>query len=252
MPTDLRAELRAGIGVALGVLVTGVPIGVLWWLVAPLPRLVVRANGIYLTEGETEVAVAADGWFAVCSLTAGLVVALVVFARIRRSRVGALLGLAVGGLLAAVVAWRLGAWLGPGSIRSSAKGLADQARFNGPLELSAKGVLFTWPIASVVAFFALTAGLEPPVTGTAGERAGQRFPVTVLRPGYSIAEVDAVFARLHAGDLSTDEARATRFSSGGRWRRGYDEASVDAALSEPDGALTSRGQIDGSARPSPG
>ena len=55
----------------------------------------------------------------VCSATAGLVIALVVFARMRRARLGPLLGLAIGGLAGAILAWRLGVLLGPASIRET-------------------------------------------------------------------------------------------------------------------------------------
>lgn len=249
MTADTRSELRTGLLVTIGVLAASLPVAVLWRVVAPLPHLVVRGDGIFLTGGQSEVQVAADGWFAVCTATAGLVAALVVFARIPRARLGALLGLTVGGLLAAVVAWRLGVLLGPGSVRHQAQGIAEGGRFDGPLAISARGVLFAWPLASVVAYFALTAGLEPPAANRAG--GGQRFPVTVLRPGYAIADVDAAFDRLDAGELAPDELAGLRLRPS-RWRQGYDEASVDAALAQRLAALSSPGQVDGSARSWPG
>jgi len=217
-----------------------------------------RADGIYLAGGQDEVAIAADGWFAACSATTGLVAALVVFARMRHARLGPLLGLVIGGIAGSVVAWRLGVFLGPGDIETSAKGLAPGARFDGPLKLSARGVLFAWPLVSTVAYFALTAGLEPKVAhapGAGGVRDGQRFPVTVLRPGYVINEVDAAFERLDVGQLSTEEMRDLRFAST-RLRQGYDEASVDAAIEAaiavPYESSRRATQDDESARPSPG
>ncbi|MGZ4638512.1 MAG: hypothetical protein ACXV2J_05565 [Actinomycetes bacterium] len=231
MNAAVRSELRTGAVVTASVAAAGIPVAVVWWLIAPLPQLVVRAGSIYYTEANTEYAVAADGWFAVCTATAGLVAALVVFARARHARLGPLVGLAAGGLLGAVVAWRLGVHLGPGGARDTAKGLADGTRFDGPLQLGARGVLFAWPLASVVAYFALTAGLEPPELPDADVEhvTGPPFPVTVLRPGYAIAEVDDLFRRLDAGELSPAAPGAVCFSAT-RLRRGYDEASVDAAL----------------------
>ncbi|MDQ1667844.1 MAG: hypothetical protein QOH75_3875, partial [Actinomycetota bacterium] len=58
---------------------------------------------------------------------------------------------------------------------------------------------------------------------------GPPFPVTVLRPGYAIDEVDELFRRLDGGELSAEDARAVRFSPT-RLRRGYDGVSVDGAL----------------------
>jgi hypothetical protein len=248
MTPDVRSELRTGLVVVAGSLLAAVPVGILWYVVAPLQSLVTRADGVFLTGGETEVAIAADGWFAVCSATAGLVVVLVVFARMRRARMGPLLGLVVGGLVGAMVAWRIGAALGPAGIRESVKGLAPGTRFDGPLTLSARGVLVAWPLASTVAYFALTAGLEP----KAGAHIdGNRFPVTVLRPGYSIAVVDDAFGRLDAGRLSTEELRDLRFPSS-RWRQGYDGTSVDAAVAAALESVSRLEQDDQSARPSLG
>jgi hypothetical protein len=254
MTPDARSELRTGLVVVAACLFAAVPVGILWYVLAPLPRLVTRSDGVFLTGGETEVAVAADGWFAVCSATAGLVVVLVVFARMRRARLGPLLGLAVGGIAGAILAWRLGVLLGPANIREAVKGLSPGAHFDGPLKLSARGVLFAWPLASTVAYFALTAGLEPKAGAdqkVGAVRAGQRFPVTVLRPGYAIGEVDAAFDRLDAGGLTSEELTGLRFSST-RLRQGYDETSVDEAITAQLEGVSSREQADESPRPSLG
>jgi len=252
---DVRSELRTGLAVIGGSLIAAVLVGITWWGVTPLPHLVTRSDGVYLAGGETEVAVAADGWFAICSATAGLVCALVVFARMRRARLGPLLGLALGGVIGAVVAWRLGVALGPDAIRDAVKGMAPNTHFDGPLMLSAHGVLFAWPLTSTVAYFALTAGLEPKAApGT--HLNGQRFPVTVLRPGYLIAEVDDAFLRLENAQLTADQLRELHFSSS-RWRQGYDGTSVDAAVAAATSApqldqVSRSDQDDGSAQPSLG
>jgi hypothetical protein len=248
MSPDVRSELRTGLFVLAASLLAAVPVGILWFVLAPVPRLVTRSDGVFLSGGDAEVAVAADGWFAVCSATAGLVVVLVVFARMRRARLGPLLGLVIGGLAGAILAWRLGVLLGPAGIRESVKGLAPGSLFNGPLKLSARGVLFAWPLASTVAYFALTAGLEPKA---GADHDGHRFPITVLRPGYDIGEVDAAFGRLDAGALSAAELRSLRFASS-RWRQGYDGTSVDAAVTAQLERVSSPGPADEWQRPSPG
>jgi hypothetical protein len=241
------AEVRTGAIVTGCLLAAGLPVAVVWWLIAPLPRLVVRADGVFFAQAGGEDAVAADGWFAICTATAGLVAALLVFARARRARVGALVGLAVGGLLGAIVTWRVGVLLGPGDALDSAKGLAAGTRLDGPLKLSALGVLFAWPIAAVVSYFALTAGLESPHQPDASVDVvtSPPFPVTVLRPGYAITEVDELFVRLDAGEVDLEAARGVLFSPT-RLRRGYDGASVDAALE------ARAGELSGLNRPEPG
>lgn len=255
MSPDARSEVRTALGVIGGCLLAGLLVGLLWRAIAPLPHLVTRADGVFLSGGEDEVAIAADGWFAVCGATAGLVAALVVFARLRPGRLGPLLGLAFGGIAGSLVAWWLGVQLGPGPILESAKGLANGSQFDGPLKLSARGVLFAWPLTSTVAYFALVAGLEPKVAAGTGSGPAQpgsiEFPVTVLRPGYSMADVDDAFSRLDAGLLTLEEMRALRFPSA-RWGRGYDEMSVDAAIAAWPETLNRPNPDDESARPSLG
>jgi hypothetical protein len=139
----------------------GLAVGVVWWLVAPVARLEARGGGVFAVGNSPETSIAADGWFAVCAIVAGVLVAVVGGALLRETRLGVLLGLAVGGIAGSVVAWRLGILLGPPSVEESAAGLSDAARFQGPLELSALGVLLAWSMASSVAFFAAVAGREP-------------------------------------------------------------------------------------------
>ena len=230
------------IGLALlTCVVAGAVVGVVWELLTPLPRFQVAGDRLLLPgEGETEVA--ADGWFAVCAGVAGAVSAVAVFVRVRQPRIDALVGLTLGGLLTAVIAWRVGVAVGPDPVRAGAAGLSDGETFSGPLELSALGVLFTWPLTAVITYFALAAGIDRDRTGdarsssalsTQGKRFptadGARFPTTVLGPGYAIDEVDSFFARLESGPVTAEEAAHVQFSST-RLSRGYDEASVDAAL----------------------
>jgi hypothetical protein len=136
-------------------------VGLVWWLLAPLPPVVKRADGLYRAGVEVnEASVAADGWFAVTALVAGIAVAVAVYLLTRPGRVVPLVALAVGGGLGAVVAWRTGALLGPGDLVSTAKGLAVGSHFSGPLDVSAYGVLLAWPMGAVIAYFAVAAGAE--------------------------------------------------------------------------------------------
>jgi DivIVA domain-containing protein len=224
----------------LACLLAGVLTGVAWELLAPLPRLQVVGDRVLSPDVEQETAVAADGWFAVCAAVAGVLAAVAAFARVRAAHMAVLAGLTLGGLAAAIVAWRVGVALGPGSVQEEAAGLADGDIFNGPLRLSAHGVLFTWPLTSAIMFFALAAGLDPRRSGptsqpgpalpeTSSASSGGRFATTVLRPGYSIEEVDRFFARLERGEVTAEDRGRVRFTS--TWfRRGYAEEQVDAAL----------------------
>ena len=104
-------------------MLAGLPAGLLWWIISPLPPIEKRADGLYRAGGEgNESAIAADGWFAVIVLAVGIVVALLVYLRTRPSRLAPLVGLAVGGVLGSVVAWRFGALLGPASLTEHGQG----------------------------------------------------------------------------------------------------------------------------------
>jgi hypothetical protein len=160
-------ELRTAALVAVGSVLAGLPAGLVWWLLAPPTPIQKRADGLYLAGGEgNEAAIAADGWFAVVALVAGVLIALVVYLLTRPGRIGPLLALAVGGGLGAAVAWRTGALLGPDSLVTTARGLDVGARFDGPLKLSALGVLLAWPMGAVITYFAVAAGAEVSEAGS--------------------------------------------------------------------------------------
>lgn len=159
--TGARRSLRTAALVVVCSALAGLPAGLVWWLVAPLPPIEKRADGLYRAGGEgNEAAIAADGWFAVVVLVVGVVVALLVYLRTRPGRLGPLVGLAVGGVAGAVVAWRLGALLGPDALTETAKHVKVGAHFDGPLTVSAYGVLLVWPMAAVITYFAVAAGAE--------------------------------------------------------------------------------------------
>ncbi len=150
-------------------LVAALPVGVAWWLLAPLTLVQKRADGLYRVGGEgDESAIGADGWFAGIGLVAGILVALVVYVRTRPGRVGPLIALVAGGVLGSFAAWQLGHLLGPGPLLSQAAEVPVGARFRGPLDISAYGVLLAWPMAAVITYFAVAAGADPAELDSSG------------------------------------------------------------------------------------
>ena len=151
----------AALVVVCSVLVA-LPVGLAWWLLAPLTLVEKRSDGLYRVGGEgDETAVAADGWFAAITLVAGIVVALVVYLRTRPGRVVPLRRpWPSAGCSGRSRPGSSGHLLGPGSLQATAAGRPKGATFHGPLDVSAYGVLMAWPMAAVITYFAVAAGAE--------------------------------------------------------------------------------------------
>lgn len=162
----LRTEIRDAVLITLGLTVCGVLLGLLWWWLAPHVPLVGDVSGgswvVYLKDSEGEQAVGVDGTFTLLALAFGAVTAAAVFLLRRRGGVPLVVALTAGGLLASVVAWRLGVWLGPTSdVVAHAKDVGKNVTFSAPLKLGAKGALLAWPIAALVVHLGLTALFGP-------------------------------------------------------------------------------------------
>jgi hypothetical protein len=159
----LRTELIEAAVVTAGLaLPGGALLGVLWWWLAPHVPLVSDGSAVYFRDTEGEQAVGVDGTFTLLALGAGALSALVVFVLRRRGGVPLVVALTVGGLLGAVLAWRLGVWLGPGTdVAARAREVGEGVTFSAPLKLAAKGALLAWPLAGLLAHLGLTALFGP-------------------------------------------------------------------------------------------
>ncbi|CCK30763.1 hypothetical protein BN159_6384 [Streptomyces davaonensis JCM 4913] len=162
----MKVEVREAAVVTVAVAVAGVLLGVLWWWLAPRVPLVgdVVEGGwaVYFKDTEGEQAVGVDGTFALLALGFGAVSALAVFLVRRRGGVPLVVGMAVGGFLGSLLAWRVGVWLGPAQdVIAHAKDVGKGVTFSAPLELDAKGALLVWSIAALVVHLGLTALFGP-------------------------------------------------------------------------------------------
>lgn len=159
----LRTELiEAAVVTVVMALLGGVLLGVLWWWLAPHVPLVSDGSAVYFKDTEGEQAVGVDGTFTLLALGVGALSALVVFLLRRRGGVPLVVALMVGGLLGAVLAWRLGVWLGPGTdVAARAEEVGQGVTFSAPLKLAAKGALLAWPFAGLLVHLGLTALFGP-------------------------------------------------------------------------------------------
>ncbi|MEV5984151.1 AAA family ATPase [Streptomyces sp. NPDC052051] len=162
----MGTELREAAVITVVSAVAGALLGLLWaWLAprVPLVGAVVDKNWVvYLKDAEGEQAIGGDGTFVLLALGFGLVAALVVFLVRRRGGVPLVAGLALGGLLGSLLAWRLGILLGPPKdVLAHAKAVGKGVTFPAPLKLGAKGALLAWPVAALVVHLGLTALFGP-------------------------------------------------------------------------------------------
>nr|WP_202446994.1 DUF2567 domain-containing protein [Streptomyces sp. SID5468] len=161
-PPSRGADLRDGLVAALVVAVSGVLLGLLWFWLAPRVPLISDGSVVYLKDPEGEQSVAADGWFTLMALGFGALSAVAVYFWRRGGGVALAVALAVGGLLAALVAWRIGVWLGPThDVAGHAKAVGAGKVFSGPLQLRATGSLLAWPVAAMAVYLLLTSLLTP-------------------------------------------------------------------------------------------
>lgn len=158
----VTAEIARGVLVALLVTVCGVALGLLWLWLAPRVPLISDGKAVYPKDTEGEEAIGGDGTFTLLAAALGVLTAAGVFWRWRRGGVGAVLGLAVGGVLASVVGWRIGVWLGPDTdIVAHAIRVGPQKVFDAPLELRAKTALVAWSLAAMAVHLLLTSAFGP-------------------------------------------------------------------------------------------
>jgi hypothetical protein len=162
----MKTEVRDAAVITVATAVAGVLLGLLWWWLAPhVPLVGDRVGGgwvVYLKDSEGEQAVGVDGTFALLGLGFGVVSAVAVFLLRRRGGVPVVVALGVGALLGSLLAWRLGAWLGPESdVLAHAKAVGRGVTFSAPLKLGAKGALLAWPLGALVVHLGLTALFGP-------------------------------------------------------------------------------------------
>jgi hypothetical protein len=142
------------------------PIGLLWGHVAQHVQYSHGPTSLDLVVGDAKPLVREDGWFLVITGGAGIVSGVVIFFLAKRAEIGATLGLAIGGLAAGWLAWRVGhAWTGGlQPIALALKPVDTKAKLAA--DLGARVVLISWAVAAVAVhglLYALTWPAKPKV-----------------------------------------------------------------------------------------
>lgn len=142
--------LAAGVAAAVSVLL-GAPVGLLWSSVAPHAHVAVNASDSSVIDGATEVFIASDGWFVAITLLVGVACGVLAWLFGRRHAPYVVIGLAVGGLLAAYVASRVGLRFGQGALRAAIRS-GRSGTYVANVALQARVAIAVWPIGALVAF----------------------------------------------------------------------------------------------------
>lgn len=146
-----QEELRDAALAVLVLTVLGAVLGLLWLWLAPRVPLISNGSAVFLQNPEGEEAIGAEGTFVLLSLALGALAGAGVFWLRRRGGVGLVVGIALGGFLGALLAWRFGVWFGPtGDLVAHAREAGKGEVFDAPLKLEAKGVLCVFPFAALL------------------------------------------------------------------------------------------------------
>ncbi len=152
---ELRADLLPALRLAAVLALTGIPAGLLWWLLAPREDYRVLAEGVEpLGDTSAELFAADDSVFVLVLAGLGLLAGTLGWLLRRRRGVAVLAGLAVGTGLAGVLAWQLGELLGAGP---TPEDLTDVgATVTTRLELASLPALTVAPFVAVLVYVVAT------------------------------------------------------------------------------------------------
>ena len=162
-PSRLREDLTAFVGIVLASVFLGAPAGLLWAAVAPRVRVTFTPDGPTVANVEsTKAFVGADGSYLLVMVGLGVLCGVLAWFLARRSGPWTVVGLVLGGVLAALIAARVG--LQPGS-HEALQALQAKDRTSGSVELflgrrgahdslslRAPWAAVGWPVAALVAF----------------------------------------------------------------------------------------------------
>jgi hypothetical protein len=152
---ELRADRRSALTLTGLLLLAGLPAGLLWWALAPRAQFEVTVDGpVVLGRPSAELLAADDGVFTLVLAGLGLVAGGIGWALRRRRGVATVLALALGTLLAALLAWQVGELLGAGPTDAE---LADVgAQVTTALALHSLAALAVGPFCAVLVYVVAT------------------------------------------------------------------------------------------------
>jgi len=153
-------DVRAGLLTIAVTVLVGAPVGLLWAALAPRVRIEVTGEDVQVLDGARDGFIAVDAWFLAAVVVAGLVGGVMAWWLGAAHGPGVVLGLAVGGLAAAWIASRVGGEVDRAAVRSFVEH-GGPGRRELAAQLRSTSALLGWPIASLLAFLALSVVRRP-------------------------------------------------------------------------------------------
>jgi hypothetical protein len=149
----LRRQLLTATVTTLVTALPGVAVGLLWQAISPSIRYVVVDGRPFLADPETQTLISTDGRFAILTALGGLVCGMAAYlAAGRGTDIAIVAGLALGGISAALLTWRVGHQIGLDAFQHAVRAAREGAFVTGVADLRATGVLVFWPLVAVGVF----------------------------------------------------------------------------------------------------
>ena len=157
----MEREVVAAAVTAVAVLLCGPVVGLVWAALSPRADLVADGGDVYPRDQETSAFIAVDGFFLAVTALSGVLTGLVAWRLARQHGLGAVVGLALGGLAAAVLARVVGEAVGTsvgdliGRPEAAAElGAAGRVPSELAFRLRSPEALVGWPVGALVGFVA--------------------------------------------------------------------------------------------------
>ncbi|WP_225993866.1 hypothetical protein [Actinomadura rudentiformis] len=164
--------LRTWAAATIVVTLLGPLAGLLWAKIVPTVEYVVIQGEPLFADPEGQGPVGMDGRFALIVMLAGIGCGgLAYLAGGRGNDIPLVLGLAVGGIAAAVIAWKTGHQIGLAAYEDAVRTAKDGATVKGVAELRATGIVTFWPILAVGTYGALELFVKRLPAGDRGKAA---------------------------------------------------------------------------------
>ena len=146
-----RRDVYAGAWIVAALAVAGIPLGLIWQAVSPRSAGLIIQSGAIVPD-ESEAFIGTDGWFALLTGIVGLIAAVVVWTRRSWRGPAAVIALALGGVLGAMVTVLVGHLAGGGHSTGKAGALITL-----PVSLHATGLLCVEAAVAVLVYGLLVA-----------------------------------------------------------------------------------------------